>query len=140
MATEYIARELQTVPVGQNVVFPTTVIGCTKGYVLHREGSGIFKLRGVTNQYRARYKVSFGGDIAIPTGQTVGSISIAIAIDGEPVQNMTVTPAAVEQFFNVYGAVFIDVPCGTSSDISVENVSTIPIEVIDANLIIERVA
>lgn len=140
MATEYIARELQTVAVGQNVQFPTTLIGCTKGYVLHRDGSGIFKLRGVTNQYRARYKVSFGGDIAIPTGQTVGSISIGIALDGEPIQNMTVTPAAVEQFFNVFGVVFIDVPCGASTDIAVENVSTIPIEVIDANLIIERVA
>lgn len=140
MATEYIARELQTVAVGQNVLFPTTVIPCTKGYVEHRNGSGIFKLRGFNNQYTARYKVSFGGDIAIPTGQTVGSISIAIAMDGEPIQNMTVTPAAVEQFFNVYGAVFVDVPRCTSGDVSIENVSTIPIEVIDANLIIERVS
>lgn len=140
MATEYKATALQTVPVGQNVQFSDTVIGCTKGYVLHREGSGIFKLRGVTNQCRAQYKVSFGGDIAIPTGQTVGSISIAIALDGEPVQIMTVTPAVVEQFFNVYGAIFVDIPRGSESSISIENVSAIPIEVINANMIIERVA
>lgn len=140
MATEYKATALQTVPVGANVQFPDTVIGCAKGYVLHRDGGGIFKLRGITNQCRAQYKVSFGGDIAIPTGQTVGSISIAIALDGEAVQIMTVTPAVVEQFFNVYGAVFVDIPRGSESEIAIENVSAIPIEVINANMIIERVA
>lgn len=140
MATEYKATALQVVPAGANVQFTDTVIGCAKGYVLHREGGGIFKLRGITNQARAQYKVTFGGDIAIPTGQTVGSISIAIALDGEAVQIMTVTPAAVEQFFNVSGAVFVDVPRCSESEIAIENVSIIPIEVINANMIIERVA
>jgi len=44
----------------------------------------------------------------------VGAISLALAIEGEaiPATTMTVTPAAVEEFFNVSSAVFVDVPRG----------------------------
>jgi hypothetical protein len=86
--------------------------------------------------------VSFGGNIAIPTGGTVGPISLAIAIDGEPVlaTTMIVTPAAVEQFFNVKSSVFIDVPRCCCSQISVTNTSDEAIEVQNANLIITREA
>ena len=63
---------------------------------MHRDGSGLVTLRGLTNQCRARFRVSFGGNIAIPTGGTVGPISLAIAIDGEAVATTTMisTPAA----------------------------------------------
>jgi hypothetical protein len=86
--------------------------------------------------------VSFGGNIAIPTGGTVGPISVAIAIDGEPVTStkMIVTPAAVEEFFNVNRDVNIDVPAGCCVQVSVENTSTGDILVENANLIVERVA
>jgi hypothetical protein len=53
---------------------------------------------------------------------------------------MTATPAAVEEFFNVYSSIFIDVPRGCCNSISVRNISTIPINVQNANLIVERVA
>ena len=109
----------------------------------HRDDSGLVTLRGLTTcQCRARFKVSFGGNIALPTGGTAGPISLAIAIDGEavPSTTMTVTPAAVEQFFNVYSSIFIDVPKGCCMTISVRNISDVDVDVQNANLIVERVA
>jgi hypothetical protein len=109
---------------------------------MHRDDSGLVTLKGVTNQCRARYKVTFGGNIAVPTGGTVGAISLALAIEGEPVGSttMTVTPAAVNEFFNVFSAIFIDVPRGCCTTVSVKNISTQAIDVQNANLIVERVA
>ena len=138
---EIIANELQTVLAGANVQFTDTVVP-GKACTMHRPGSGLVSLRGLTDQCRARYKISFGGNIAVSTGGTVGAISLAIAIDGEAIAatTMTVTPAAVEEFFNVFGAVYLDIPRGCCSQISVRNVNTQAIEVQNANLIIERVA
>ena len=94
---EVIGNALQTVDVHQNVIFPSTAVpgGNT---ILHREGSGLVTLRGITNQCRARFRVTFGANIAIPTGGTVGPISLAISLNGEPVVETTMisTPAAVE--------------------------------------------
>ena len=99
-------------------------------------------LRGLTDQCRARFRVSFGGNIAVPTGGTVGPISLAIAINGEPVATTTMisTPAAVEEYNNVFSAIFLDVPKGCCSQISVKNISDDDIEIQNANLIVERVA
>jgi hypothetical protein len=138
---EIIANALQIVAANQNVYFTDEVTGggCS---ILHRDDSGLVMLKGITNQCRARYKVSFGGNIAIPTGGTVEAISLALAIEGEPVSatTMTVTPAAVEDFWNVFSAVFVDVPRGCCVTISVRNISTQTVEVQNANLIVERVA
>ena len=138
---EIIANALQTVPANQNVYF-TDAINCGGCSITHRDGSGLVTLHGNTNQCRARFKVSFGANIAVPTGETVGPISLAITIDCEAVQatTMTVTPAAVEEFFNVFSAVFIDVQRGCCVTASVRNISEIPVDVINANLIVERVA
>ena len=99
-------------------------------------------LRGLTNQCRARFKVSFGANLSIPEGGTVEAISAALAINGESLAStqMIVTPAAAEEFFNVNRTVFIDVPSGCCTQISVENTSTQPINVQNANIIVERVA
>lgn len=138
---EIIANALQTVQANQNVYFTDVVTGgnCS---ILHRNDSGLVTLKGITNQCRARYRVSFGANISIPTGGTVEAIQIAIAIDGEavPATTMIVTPAAVEEFFNVYSSVFIDVPRGCCVTASVTNTSTQAIDVQNANLIVERVA
>ena len=138
---EIIANAVQTVQANQNVYFTDTVI-CGNGSISHRDDSGLVTLRGVTNQCRARFMVTFGGNIAVPTGGTVGPISLAIAVEGEPVPatTMIVTPAAVEQFFNVKSSVFIDVPRGCCTRISVENTSDEAIVVQNANLIITREA
>lgn len=138
---EIIANALQTVEANQNVYF-TDVITCGNCAIAHRNDSGLVSLKGLTNQCRARYKVSFGGNIAIPADGTVEAISLAITLDGEaiPATTMTVTPAAIEQFWNVFSAVFIDVPRGCCSTVSVRNISTQAVDVQNANLIVERVA
>lgn len=138
---EYTETALQTVAVGQNVIFTETPVRGGK-CINHREGSGLVTLRGITNQCRARYKVSFGANIAVPTGGTAGEISLAIAISGEPIQSTTmiVTPAAAEQFFNVFSAIFVEAPAGCCLTIAVENTSAQSISVQNANLIAERVA
>ena len=138
---EIIANELQTVLSGANVQFTDTVVP-GKACTMHRDGSGLVRLKGLTDQCRARFKVSFGANIAIPADGTVEAISLAIAIDGEPIATTTmiVTPAAVEEFFNVFGAIYLDIPRGCCSQISVRNTSTQAIDVQNANLIVERVA
>ena len=138
---ELISNAIQEVAANQNVLFTDTVVkgNCS---IVHREGSGLVTVRGITDQCRARYKVSFGGNVAVPTGGTVGPISLAIAINGEGIAATTMisTPAAVEEYNNVFSAVFLDVPRGCCYTISVQNLTDEAIEVQNANLIIERVA
>lgn len=138
---EITANAVQTVGIDQNVLFTEAAVR-GNGSMMHREGSGIVTLRGLTTQCRARFKVSFGANIAVPTSETVGPISLALAITGEAVStsSMIETPAAVEEYSNVYSSLFIDVPQGCCITISVENTSTIPVLVQNANLIVERVA
>ena len=138
---ELTANALQTVEANQNVLFTDTVV-CGNCSILHRNGSGLVTLRGITNQCRARFKATFGANIAIPTGGTVEPISIALSIDGEPVASTTMitTPAAVEEFSNVFSAIYLDIPVNCCSQISVKNISTQAINMQNANLIIERVA
>lgn len=138
---EIIANAVQTVAANQNVYFTDTVT-CGNCAISHRDDSGLVTLRGLTTQCRARFKVSFGGNIAVPTGGTAGPISLAIAINGEPVRatTMTVTPIDVGEFFNVFSAVFVDVPKGCCLTVSVQNITTAAIDVENANLIVERVA
>ena len=131
---------VQQIAANGNAVFSETpVSGST--CIVHRDGSGIITLRGMTNQCRARYKVVFGGNIAIPTGGAVGPISVAIAVEGEALGSATavVTPAAVEDFFNVFAAAFIEVPRGCCVTVAVKNTSTETIELENANVIVERV-
>lgn len=139
---ELTANAVQTVAANQNVLMTDTVIAGNNSMV-HRDGSGLVTLRGLTNcQCRARFRVTFGANIAIPTGGTVAAISLALAINGEPVAatTMTSTPAAVEQYNNVFSSIFLDVPKGCCVQIAVENISTQAISVANANLIVERVA
>lgn len=137
---EFTNASLQTVASGQNVVFTETPVTASR-CIVHRDGSGVVTLRGLTNcQNRARFRVTFGGNIAIPADGTAGEISVAIAIAGEPLPSSTaiVTPAAVEQFFNVTVDTFIDVPAGCCTTIAVENTSGVAIDVQNANLIVTR--
>ena len=138
---ELTAVALQTVAENQNVLFTDTVV-CGGPSIVHRSGSGLITLRGLTNQCRARFKVSFGGNIAIPADGTVGPISLAISIDGEALGStlMIETPAAVEEFSNVFSAVYINVPAGCCVTVGVRNTSDQAIDVQNANLIAERVA
>ena len=138
---EITANAVQIVAANQNVLF-TDEITCGTSSIIHRDGSGLVTLRGITNQCRARFKVTFGANIALPAGGTVGPISLAIAINGEPVATTTMieTPAAVEEFSNVFSAIYLDVPANCCSQVSVRNITDQAIDVQNANLIVERVA
>ena len=83
-----------------------------------------------------------GANIAIAEGGTVEPISLAISLDGEPLAatTMTITPAAVGNYFNVSSSVFIDIPQGCCSHIAVKNISGQAIDVQNANLIAVRAA
>lgn len=148
---EYGANALQTVNPGESVVFTTIVVPCNRGFVRFRPETGNFLLSGwlpsnqngckCNNRNRsAIYLADFGANIAVPTGQTVGAISVALAVDGVtvPSSQMIVTPAAVEEFFNVSRAINIQVWNGCCENVSVRNTSDIPILVQNANIILTR--
>ena len=150
---EFTYNPIQLVEPGQNVILNTS-IGCNRGYVLHRNESGIVTLRGIVNNACgcfARYQVTFNANIAVPEGGTVGPISVALAIDGEPIltSKAIVTPAAVDEYFNVTSTAIITVPKGCCFTVAVENTSssatpgTTPapaINVQNANLTVSRIA
>lgn len=148
---EYIqASSPQNVAFGQNLLLIDS-IPCPRGYVVHRNGSGILTLRGITPNCFARYEVTFNGNIAIPTGGTVAAIAVALAIDGEALQSSRaiVTPAAVEQYFNVTSTAIITVPKGCCYTVALENVNAgvggaivdeQTISVADGNLTVARIA
>lgn len=142
---EFTSTATQTVALGQNVLFTEKTASCNRSCnIMHRGGSGIVNLRGSKNCCNpAKYKVSFGGNIAVATGGTVGPISVAIALSGEPLyaSTATVTPAAIGDFFNVYTSAVVTVPCNCCLTVSVENASATAtaIDVSNANLIVERI-
>lgn len=156
---EFAYSPLQLVEPGQNVILDT-VIPCNKGYVYHRNQSGIVILRGIVNNACgcfARYQVTFNGNIAIPEGGTAPApISLALAIDGEPIQTSRaiVTPAAaaeaapaLDNYFNITSTAIITVPKGCCFSVAVENTSPAPaagtapaINVVNANLTVSRIA
>ena len=139
---ELTSNAAQTVLSGQNVLLTETPIPCNKGYVCHREGSGLITLRGITNQCRARYRVSADGNIAIATGGTAGPVAVSLSISGEPLNSATaiVTPAAVGDLFNVHVEAAIDVPRGCCLNIALKNTSTQAITTQNVNILIDRVA
>lgn len=139
---EIIANAAQTVSAGSNIYFTDEVVSgnCS---ISHRDDSGLITLRGLTNsQCRARFLVTYSGNIAVPTGGPAGPISLAIAIDGEAVPStmMTVTPGAVNNYFNVSSSIFVDVPRGCCVTVSVKNITATAINVQNSNLIITREA
>lgn len=138
---EFTNATTALVAAGQNVPLTETAVAgnCS---IVHREGAGIVTLRGLTNQCRARYKVSFGANIAIPTGGTVEAISIAIAVNCEPLVSATAifTPAAVGDYGNIFVSANVDVPRGCCLTVAAENTSGQAINVANADMIVERVA
>lgn len=148
---EFVYNPVQVVQPNQNVLLNSS-IPCTKGYILHREGAGIVTLRGAASGCNsfARYQVTFNGNIAVPEDGTVGPISVALAIDGEPIQTSKaiVTPAAVGDYSNVTSTAIITVPKCCCYTVSVENSSegataadaATAINVQNANLVVTRIA
>lgn len=145
---EYSANAVQIVNPGESVIFTETPSPCNRGLVRHRDGSGSFLLSGWTprrscncrNSKSANYRVAFAANIAVPTGGTAGAISVAISLDGTtlPVTTMTVTPAAVEEYFNVGRVSSVDIWSGCCESVSIRNISDQPILVSNATIVLSR--
>lgn len=151
MAAEYFAVD-QRVSLNSPINFIAS-IPCNRGYVYHEDGTGIFILRGITqNQCYATYQVTYNGNIAIPEEGEVTPIALAISVNGEPkiTSRAIFTPQAVDEFGNVTSTVIVKVPKGCCFNISVEYVSGVTVDptvvptpvinVIDSNLVIDRIA
>lgn len=148
---EYLANNPQNVALNEPILF-TASIPCNKNYIYHEDETGIFILKGCTNNCFARYQVTFNGNIAIPTGGAITPIAIAISVYGEPrlTSRAIYTPAEVDEYGNVTSTALITVPKGCCFSVAVRYVdateadaATVPtpsIEVQNANLVINRVA
>lgn len=148
---EYTMNAIQNVGLNNPITFDAS-IPCTKNYVFHEDGTGIFILKGITNNCFARYSVTFNGNIAIPTGGAITPIAIAISENGEPRQSSRAifTPIETDEYGNVTSTAIITVPKGCCFSVAVryvdataEDAATVPtpsIEVINANLVINRIA
>ena len=148
---EYLNNAAQNISLDNPVLLDSS-IPCTKGYVLHNDGTGVFILRGVTNNCFARYQVTFNGNISIPTGGAVTPIAVAITENGEVRQTSKAifTPSAVEVYGNVTSTAIITVPRGCCFNVAVRYVdattddpATSPTPTItmeNANLTITRIA
>ena len=156
MACEYIAPN-QTVALNSPMTFNDS-IPCSRGRIYHDDGNGTFQLRGMNRQCcpcgcqrLTEYLVEFTGNVAVPTGGTVGPIAVALTIGGEPIASSraSVTPAAVEQYLNVTARKIVKIPWGCCPSLSVEYVNgsvddptfvpTPVISVVDGNLTIAPV-
>lgn len=148
---EYLANAIQAVALNAPVLF-TASIPCNRGYVFHEDETGIFILKGCTNNCFARYQVTFNGNIAVPTGGEVTPIAVSLAVNGEerPTSRAIFTPAAVDEYGNVTSTAIITVPKGCCFSLSVRYVdatvtdpATTPtptINVQNANIVIDRIA
>lgn len=148
---EYLAIQEQLVSVNSPILFDDS-IPCTRGNIYHDDGTGIFILKGNTQNCFARYQLVFNGNIAIPTGGAVTPIAVSISVLGEERQSSKAiySPIVVDTFGNVTSTALITVPKGCCFSVAVRYVdattddpATVPtptIEVENANLVITRVA
>ena len=147
---EYSAIAVQTVNPGESIIFTATTSPCRRGFVRHNDETGNFLLSGWVpnnnycpccgNEPSAVYLVDFGANIAVPEGGTAGEISVAYSIDGgtDAASVMTVTPAAIEEFFNVSRSKEVDIWNNCCQTITIRNTSDQAILVQQATLRITR--
>lgn len=135
----YGNNTVQTVNAGSPVVFNETIVPCTRGLIRHNDGTPNFLLSGNANSdysgcpccntNQAEYQALVKANIAIPTGGTVGEISLALAIEGTvlPISEMVVTPTALNSYFNVSAVIPVEVWNGCCQTITLINTSDQPI-------------
>lgn len=150
---EYLANAIQSVNLGEPVIFSAS-IPCQKGYVYHEDETGIFILKGITqNQCNcfARYQITYNGNIAVPEAGELTPIGLVISINGEarPTSKAIYTPAAVDEYGNVTCTCIVTIPRGCCFSMAVRYVSSVNDETVtptpvinvqNSNLVINRVA
>ena len=148
MAAEYSYPLTQTVAVDENILFLNGDRCCKRGYILHNNTSGLFRLKGICKNCatRAVYKVNFHANVAVAPaadGGVLEPIIVALSQNGETARNTVsvVTPAAIGDQWVINFETLIELPCGCCDTISVRNISaTTAIEVENANILFERIA
>lgn len=153
MAAEYLANAVQEISLNAPAIF-TASIPCRRGFIYHEDETGVFILRGITDQCFATYQVTFNGNIGIPEGGEITPIAIAISINGEP----RLTSRAIyvpgdtieaDDWGNVTSTAIVKIPKGCCFSLSIEAIpattdpAVIPAPVIamqNANLVINRIA
>ena len=148
MAAEYSYPLTQTVAVDENILFLNGDRCCKRGYILHNNTSGVFRLKGICKNCatRAVYKVNFHANVAVAPaadGGVLEPVTLALTQNGETMLNTvsTVTPAAIGNLWVINFETLIELPCGCCDTISVRNISaTTAIEVENANILFERIA
>lgn len=148
---EYLANAPQNVALNGPILF-TASIPCNSGCVYHEDETGIFILKGKTDNCFARYQLTFNGNIEVPEDGELTPIGVAISVNGEvrPTSLAIFTPQAVDELGNVTSTAIITVPKGccfsaavryvdaTTLDPTVEPTGVITVQ--NANLVITRVA
>lgn len=144
MSAEYSYVPVQTaIAENENILFLDGERACRKGFIKHRDTSGVFHLKSANNTCKTIYRVTFDANIAVAaTGGTAGPISVALQEDGETLGNAIATvTAAVGEFNNISISTFIVVEYGCCKSVSFKNVSDgTAIDVSNANVIFDRIA
>lgn len=148
MAAEYSYPLTQNVAVNENILFLNGDRCCKKGFIVHNDSSGVFRLKGICKNCapRAIYKVNFHANVAVAPadeGGVLEPIIVALSQNGETARNTVsvVTPAAIGDQWVINFETLIELPCGCCDTISVRNISaTTAIEVENANILFERIA
>lgn len=144
---ESTANAIQTVNPGETVIFTLNNYAGGCPGIFHRNETGEFLIQGgpnnggccCCNNNTREVLTSFGANIAIPTGGTVEEISLAIAVDGTtlPYTTMRVTPATVEEYWNVSRTTNVPIWRNCCQSVSIRNTSTQPILVQNANIVFQ---
>lgn len=146
MPAEYSYPLVQTVAADENILFLNGNRCCKKGFVIHNDNSGVFRVKGANNTCKTVYKVHFNANIAVSAtadGGVIEPLSVALVQNGEVLRNAvaSVVPVAIGDFWNVSFETFVELPCGCCDTITVRNISEASsIDVINANIIFDRVA
>lgn len=126
----------QTVLANQNILFNvdrvrTKSCGCN-GWLHHDLGSGQFTLTkcGI-------YEIQFNANV---TSATPGALVFNIENNGENIggTEMDTTVVTAGTYANISASTLVQVPCGSSTTITIGNNSLISTLVKDANIIIKR--
>lgn len=142
---EYRYNQAQEIVANGTAIFSNDFFPCNKGLIVHQNDSGLFQVRGVVNNPCAEYgrlKITFGANIAVPTGGTVEPISVAITVNGvtEPATTMIVTPAAVNEYSNISREVEIPIPRGCCQNVAITNTSSQAISMSNAIIDLDRIS
>ena len=145
---EYSYPLTQTVAVDENILFLNGDRCCKRGYIIHNNASGVFRLKGICRNCspRAVYKVNFHANVAIAPaadGGVVEPVTLALVQNGEVQQNTVsvVTPVAIGDLWGINFDALVELPCGCCDTIAVRNISeSTSITAQNSNILFERIA